>query len=296
MKGIIDILASGLRDRNGSLLSEGTVTVYDAGTTALRTIYSDFELETELSNPFTLDDRGSQVAYTDKRVKLLVKDSLGRFVQVIDDVGIADSDINATITGLSDVPGAGIALDSSTNKLSVDIDGTTITNSGGVLSVALQGIGTAQLAAGAVTYAKLSEHNIGSGEGVSFYPVTGLYTAMELIDELSVEITTNGRPVIILLTSNSATNAGSLLYIADGASSFFAFPYVSIYRDSTLISENVFASASSTTAGSLRYMPSMIKEFDSPAAGTYTYSVKCGKRGSANTFTLSYLNLTVYEI
>lgn len=295
MKGIIDILASGLRDRNGSLLSEGTVTVYDAGTTTLRSLYSDFDLSTALSNPFTLDDRGAKVAYTDTRVKLLIKDSLGRFVQVIDDVGIADSDVNATITGLSDITGAGLSLDSSTNKLSVNIDGTTITNSGGTLSVGIQGIGDDQLADEAVTYAKLIGHNIEESQGGSTINAPGLSgsTGYLQVEEFDTEITTIGRPVIIMLTPIvGAIDFGRVQYSAP--SNRF---YIALYRNGTQILQSVSRySVGATTDVITMWLGGAFKMIDSPAAGDHTYTLKAMRSSSSAELSFKYLKLTVYEL
>lgn len=47
-----------LLDNNGDPLNGATVTVYDAGTTNLRNIYSDTALSTGASNPITLDSAG----------------------------------------------------------------------------------------------------------------------------------------------------------------------------------------------------------------------------------------------
>lgn len=71
MKRIIEILAVGVDTDSDTPVANGKVTFYDAGTTDLRTCYSDFALTTPLANPATLDADGKLIAYTDKRVKLL---------------------------------------------------------------------------------------------------------------------------------------------------------------------------------------------------------------------------------
>lgn len=90
---LIDVLEAGLLDSSGRALDNGTVTVYDAGTTNLRTVYSDFDLTTPLSNPLTLDANGKATAYTNHRVKLLIKTSGGATVETLDDVGAEASDL-----------------------------------------------------------------------------------------------------------------------------------------------------------------------------------------------------------
>lgn len=95
LKRIIEVLAAGVTDSNNAILSAGTVTFYDAGTSTLRTVYTDFALTTPASNPATLDSAGRLVVYTDKRVKLLIKNSGGSTIHTWDNVGTADSDISA---------------------------------------------------------------------------------------------------------------------------------------------------------------------------------------------------------
>jgi hypothetical protein len=129
---LIEVLAVGVTDNAGAVLGSGTVTVYDAGTTNLRTVYSDFALSSPVVNPLTLDSAGRAVVYTDKRVKLLIKNSGGSTVRTIDNVGTADSDISSATaaalagTGLT-APGDG--------TLSVNVDNVTTSLNGSLLRV-----------------------------------------------------------------------------------------------------------------------------------------------------------------
>lgn len=124
---IVEVLAVGVTDNAGAVLPSGTVTVYDAGTTNLRTIYTDFALSSPAANPLTLDAAGRSVVYTDKRVKLLIKDRYGSTVRTIDNVGTADTDLGvATASALAG------------NGLTAPGDGTLAVNPDGI-STALTG-------------------------------------------------------------------------------------------------------------------------------------------------------------
>lgn len=75
-------------DSNGVPLSGGTITVYDAGTTTSRSLYSDTALSVAATNPITLDSSGrhdmryiSATAY-----KYVVKSSSGSMVYTRDNV------------------------------------------------------------------------------------------------------------------------------------------------------------------------------------------------------------------
>jgi len=87
MVRLIEYLASGVVDSSGSIVSAGTVTFYQAGTTTLQTVYEDYELATPHSNPATLDAAGRLFAWADRRVKIVVADSSGNAVKTIDDIG-----------------------------------------------------------------------------------------------------------------------------------------------------------------------------------------------------------------
>lgn len=128
MTRLIEILAAGVTDDSGNPLSAGTVTVYDAGTTSLRTVYSDFALGSPVVNPYTLDSAGRAVLYTNRRVKLLIKNSSGATVRTIDNVGTADSDVASSSAstlagdGLT-APGDGtLAANPDTTSLEVSSD------------------------------------------------------------------------------------------------------------------------------------------------------------------------------
>ena len=120
---LIDIMQAGFLDGSGEPLDSGTVTVYDAGTTNLRTVYQDFDLGTPHQNPLTLDSEGKAKAYTDQRVKLLVKNSLGQTVATIDNVGTESTDL--TDSSADQLAGDGLQAPGD-GTLAVNVDGVTL--------------------------------------------------------------------------------------------------------------------------------------------------------------------------
>lgn len=145
---IVEVLAVGVTDNAGAVLTSGTVTVYDAGTTNLRTIYTDFALTSPASNPLTLDAAGRAVVYTDKRVKLLIKDRYGSTVRTIDNVGTADTDLGvATASALA---GNGLTAPGD-GTLSVNVDNVSTSFSSSKLRVNPGYTGAGEFTNGTIT-------------------------------------------------------------------------------------------------------------------------------------------------
>lgn len=128
---LIDILAAGVTDDAGEPLALGTVTFYLAGTTTPETVYEDFALATPHSNPLTLDDAGRAIAYSDTRVKALIKNASGATVRTIDNINLADSDISASSASAL----AGDGLSAAAGLLNVNVDGNTIETSSDAIRI-----------------------------------------------------------------------------------------------------------------------------------------------------------------
>lgn len=142
---LIEVLAAGVTDDSGNPVDSGTVTFYEAGTTTLYTVYSDFELETPHSNPATLDSAGRLIAYADTRVKIVIASSAGVTIRTIDDVGTADSDLSQTSADTL----AGDGLLNTDGVLSVRVDGSTLEINTDVARVRADGITPLQTSAAA---------------------------------------------------------------------------------------------------------------------------------------------------
>lgn len=81
----VEFLLSQVRNTTGSLAG-GTVTFYAAGTTTLKTVWSDRDKATPASNPYTLDANGTAQVYADGLYKVLIKNAAGTTVYTRDNL------------------------------------------------------------------------------------------------------------------------------------------------------------------------------------------------------------------
>lgn len=298
---LIDLLAVGVTDSAGSPLANGTVTFYQAGTTTLETVYQDFEASTPHSNPATLDAAGRLVAFSDMRLKIVIASSTGAAVRTIDGVGVTDSQITDLVTtGL-----AGNGLNSQTGVIDVNVDDDTITIVDDVVKVKDGGIDTTQLADGAVETAKINDGAVTQakratlGQQVSSSSSTFTTASTTPVDvtNLSVSITTTGRPVVIALQPDgNASNSSSL---ALGGAGFQIYGTILLKRDSTTIAiwrVAVDVRTSATEDSELISVPASLTYIDAPAANTYTYKIQVNAELDTDTFYASYLKLVAYEL
>lgn len=116
------------------------------------------------------------------------------------------------------------------------------------------------------------------------------------ITNLSITITTKGRPVFIGLIHDGSVNAGylGLLGATSGTAAFSCFQ---ILRDSTVISLNTLASGTNTgTTPMCRVPVSTVFIIDSVAAGTYTYKVQCKSDVLNDNTYCDYAKLIAFEL
>lgn len=297
MKRHIEVLEDGITNSSGVLLASGTVKFFTGGTTTLKTVFKDFDLTIPHPNPLTLDAAGRITAFHDGRTKLVISDSAGALVRTVDNVGTEDSDVAAAAIALVDgdglvrVPGTtqlNVNVDNSTINIVDDkiqlkdngttgdkfnanvVDDATIELASNKLQVKDDGIITVKILDNNVTRPKIVAvgHQVSSSSGAfstnsaSFVDVTNL----------SVTITTTGRPVMLLLCSNSSTaNIGTA---QTGAASETGADFAWV-RDSTIVSTNVlFTTAGSAPGANIDIPPGSINFLDRPAAGTFTYKLQ----------------------
>lgn len=169
-----------------------------------------------------------------------------------------------------------MTLDSSGNMAAPwAADGSTVEISGGTtLQVKAGGIGTTQLADGSVTPAKKAAlgQQVSSSSG-SFTTNSSSFTD---VTNLTVTITTTGRPVWLGLQGTTSTSPTSGVYLQrNGSSSGFNGNVVFI-RDSTSVSLSNFGNEypSNSSLNRIYYPPGSFWCMDAPTAGTYTYKVQ----------------------
>lgn len=213
---LIEVLAVGVTDNAGKPVASGEVTVYDAGTTNLRTVYEDFNLSSPAANPIELDHAGRAVVYTDKRVKLVITTSTGAAVRTIDDVGTAGSDLavdisDTTLAGDGLIaPGDGsLAVNTDNSTLEVVADTvqlkSTITGDRTITgAITTTGNGTigGTLKVGGSSGAALSNSGTALVTGSKIYPSASTGAALATSSSsrtLQVETTGGGasRPIVV---------------------------------------------------------------------------------------------------
>lgn len=182
---------------------------------------------------------------------------------------------------------------------------------GGIAPLAVT---SALIAANAVITAKILDANVtraklvAVGQQVSASSGTFSSNSSTLVDvtNLSVTITTTGRPVMLCLVNDGASGTGGYLgayqatNVDNGPLAEFA-----ILRDATSIAKHtIWGSATAAPAGQYvaihRVPVSSIVHLDVPAAGTYTYKVQA--RYASFTVTsdmyaeVYYAKLVAYEL
>lgn len=115
-------------DDDGNALSGGLVYFYEPGTTTAKAAYTDVTLDTEASNPTTLDSRGEALIYLDGLYKINVTESDGTQVTAfpVDNFGGAGASI-LDLTLLSDYASfaaAISAISTTETTLYIDTDGS----------------------------------------------------------------------------------------------------------------------------------------------------------------------------
>jgi hypothetical protein len=143
-------------------------------------------------------------------------------------------------------------------------------------------ITTAKIAAANVTRAKLESvgQQISSSSGNYNYASGGLGD----VTNLSVAITTSGRPVMLILQSDGSGNVSNISNTTmDG--------YLQYKRDTTTIA--TFAVGSYGSSGSNKSF-FHATHVDTPAAGTYTYKVQANA-GASSTY-VTYVKLVAFEL
>lgn len=191
------------------------------------------------------------------------------------------------------------------------VDDSSLQYSSSQLSIKALGVGTSHLAANAVTTAKITDANVTTakladgavtpakraalGQQVSSGSSTFSTTNASYTDvtNLSVSITTTGRPVFIGTTSDPAIDDGAGGYyrgnltVAGSVSTG-----IKVLRDSTQV---LTTNAGHSSATNLYTPASSVWTIDTPSAGTYTYKVQIKCVNANNVYAINMV-LIAYEL
>lgn len=158
--------------------------------------------------------------------------------------------------------------------------------------IANSAVTTAKINDAAVTQAKRAAlgQQVSSSCG-SFSTTSTSYTD---ITNLSITITTTGRPILLMLTPDGDTS--NVAVIAASAAAVSAGAQFKLLRDATAVGLfNLFSSGGGSQA-SVNVPSSSIIHFDVPSSGTYTYKLQVKAQTSATTATVGYSKLVAFEL
>lgn len=183
--------------------------------------------------------------------------------------------------------------------------------SSGVLSFSTaDNIASAMTSTGAnairTTTTRSTGTTVGTG-GVAISASSGGYSTTSSVDtavtNLSVTITTSGRPVFVGLQSDGSGNTTALGCECDGSTPTSAVATFNILRGVTNVAQYIVelkATAAPGLVQLINFVPaSSCNVIDAVAAGTYTYSITTNifKTGATNALSqASYIKLVAYEL
>jgi hypothetical protein len=110
------------------------------------------------------------------------------------------------------------------------------------------------------------------------------------VTNLSVTITTTGRPVVLCLIDAGAVSTGSL---AVSSSTTSEVAYLALFRDATQLT---LQRLSLDVQEILMIPVSAIQHVDFPPSGTYTYKLQVKTDDASHSIFVSYAKLVAYEI
>lgn len=237
-----------------------------------------------------------------------IREDIETFLNVtkIDDDNIQDSGITAS-SKLVDatVTAAKLAADSVTTTKIADLNVTTAKINDLAVTAAKLGasaVETAKINDSAVTTAKINDGAVTQakraalGQQISSTCDIFSTTSTSAVDvtNLSITITTTGRPVFLTLIKNDGVANPSTITVNDTDASAAATLY--ILRDSTEIYEtNLVVAATGATSVQLTVPPGIINHIDIPAAGTYTYKVQAAV-SSGDNMGMAHMKLVAFEL
>ena len=200
---------------------------------------------------------------------------------------IATSGVDTTNIAASAVTAAKIASDAVTTAKILDANVTTAkiadlnVTTGKINDLAVT---TGKINTNAVTRAKLEAFGQQISDSCGNFTTTS--ATFTPVTNLSVSLTTTGRPVFLGLVADGNTTNSSWLSTNNGTSSTVAF-----FQGATQLTQAITSSAAATNA---TLPPGSFWHVYVPAAGTYTYTLQVAQ-SSSNTTTVRYCKLVAFE-
>lgn len=281
-------------DANNLPLAGGKLYSYVAGTSTLLETYTDSSGTTPNANPIILNsDGGAQIWLGSNIYKFVLKDVNDVTIDTIDNVSfIAAGSIVAAMLANDSVTTPKILNGAVTNaKIGASAVGTSNLANSSVTTAKINNgaVTTAKLADGSITAAKLA--SLGqqiSSTCTSFVTSSTTYAD---VTNLSVSITTTGRPIFLGLINDPAATGSLQVY---NASVVVMNADLAFVRGSTVVSQQTLGHMATTTYAINFDLG--IFHIDAPTAGTYTYKVQIRTNAASTVASLTYAKLIAYEI
>lgn len=180
-------------------------------------------------------------------------------------------------------------LPASTLPVQMDVTGVLSTGQITTAQIANQAVTASQIANNTITRAQ--EAAVGQQISSSSGSFATSSATLSAVTNLSVGITTSGRPVMLMIQDDGSTNE-SFIGLVSGANTSVSADYA-LFRGTTqltlMIIENNNASQTFVPPSSLIFL-------DTPSAGSYTYTLKAAcSNGSSNAFVRNSV-LVAYEL
>lgn len=182
----------------------------------------------------------------------------------------------------SSIAGSGALRVGLTGILEINPDDSTLEINSDILRVKDLGITSDKLAASAVTTAKILDANVTRAKITNNYQTASLSSDQNItangtqITGFSLEITTSGRPVFVAIYNSNIEMVDPGIAVNGSSTTFSTF----FVRNGTTIARNDYVQFQSTvTTVAIGQRATTLKlplaqfSIDTPAAGTYTYTV-----------------------
>ncbi len=170
------------------------------------------------------------------------------------------------------------------------------TIAGSMTALGANSIGTIMSPTGANAVANTRTRSVGSSVGaggVALSASSGAFSSVApasgLVTNLSVTLTTTGRPIRILLVPDGTTNSLDVRGLTNIGNINAQLVY---RRDATAIGSILIAANS--TGGNITATAPSLEVLDTPGVGTYTYTVRCDT--TAATMQVANAKLLAYEL
>lgn len=245
---------------------------------------AEFDNVVDGVNSITNDNIASNAAISPTKISSAIKGTAidrnstsGALSVKVDDATI---EVDSDVIRVKDDGITGAKLNSNV------VDNVTLEQTGNTLRVKTSGIGSAQIADGSITQAKRASLGIQISASSGLSIVTDSSTSFADVPNLSVTITTTGRPVFIGIMSDGTDQSNSSCQVTSGSTAtIYAFE-----RSGTLIA------AIGANNGDLNPCSSYYV-IDTPTAGTYTYKFRQKLAIASNsTRSVLYAKLVAYEL